>query len=565
MAQLDPHSSLDVLGQALEESRLALQTPRSSEAEGQRLRALRRLNDHIRARVDSLESPLLTVIGGSTGAGKSTLLNSLLGRSISASSPVRPTTRRPVLVHHPNDAHWFSDTRILQGLARVHVEGDAAPTPAGTGTTSELEVRPNTHIPAGMAVLDSPDIDSVSEQNRALSRQLLDAADLWLFVTTAARYADAVPWELLREAARRGVLVGIVLNRVPAGAEEAIGEDLRRLLASDGLGGAPVFIIGEQDLADGLLPEAAFGQVRVWLEGLAADAAQRAGIALKALGGSLKEVLDSADQVSAALEEAAEVRGEAESVLDKEVEDALARLKLATADGSLLRGEVLARWQDVVGAADFTRDIGRFVGQLRDRITAFFRGKPAPVAPVEDALQAGLAALIHEELVRVREEAEATWRLMPAVAPIVRALPPVDEAAMEQAAIGLTRQWQRDLLEMVRNEGAEKRSNARIAAIGVNVVSVALIIAVFASTGGLTGVDVGISGASAVVAQKVLEAVFGDQSVRTMAKRAHEALIDGVSDVLAESIAPMRERLPEVSNPAHLRDIVQEVRGQWGL
>ena len=34
-------------------------------------------------------------------------------------------------------------------------------------------------------------------------RQLLAAADLWLFVTSAARYADQVPWDFLRKAAER--------------------------------------------------------------------------------------------------------------------------------------------------------------------------------------------------------------------------------------------------------------------------------------------------------------------------------------------------------------------------
>jgi hypothetical protein len=47
----------------------------------------------------------------------------------------------------------------------------------------------------GLAILDAPDIDSVEIANHDLAAQLLGAADLWLFVTTAARYADAVPWE----------------------------------------------------------------------------------------------------------------------------------------------------------------------------------------------------------------------------------------------------------------------------------------------------------------------------------------------------------------------------------
>jgi hypothetical protein len=69
-----------------------------------------------------------------------------------------------------------------------------------------LRLVPTTALQPGLALLDSPDIDSVLAENRALANQLLAAADAWLFVTTAARYADAVPWEFLRRA--REIVLG---------------------------------------------------------------------------------------------------------------------------------------------------------------------------------------------------------------------------------------------------------------------------------------------------------------------------------------------------------------------
>ena len=93
----------------------------------------------------------------------------------------------------------------------------------------------------GLALLDAPDIDSVVRANRELATQLLSAADLWLFVTTAARYADAVPWDLLREAAERGTSVAIVLDRVPPEAMEDIRSHLASMLREQGLAGAPLF------------------------------------------------------------------------------------------------------------------------------------------------------------------------------------------------------------------------------------------------------------------------------------------------------------------------------------
>ena len=164
------------------------------------------LDDYVLPRLATIDAPLLAVVGGSTGAGKSTLVNSLVGRRVTAPGVIRPTTRAPVLVHHASDARWFADDRILPGLAR------------STGAASHaraLQLVVDDSIPPGLALLDAPDIDSVVTENRELASQLLAAADLWLFVTSAARYADAVPWEYLRAAAERSAAVAVVLDRVP--------------------------------------------------------------------------------------------------------------------------------------------------------------------------------------------------------------------------------------------------------------------------------------------------------------------------------------------------------------
>ena len=87
---------------------------------------------------------------------------------------------------------------------------------------------------------------------------------------------------------------------------------------------------------------------------------------------------------------------------------------------------------------------------------------------------------------------------------------------------------------MVRTEGADKRTTARFLAYGVNGLAVALMVVVFAYTAGLTGAEVGIAGGSAVLGQKLLEAVFGDQAVRRLGERgarkdssaASQALLD---------------------------------------
>ena len=70
-------------------------------------------------RLGRLDAPLLVVVGGSTGAGKSTLVNSLVRTPVSQAGVLRPTTRAPVLVCHPDDATWFTEAHLLPHLGRT--------------------------------------------------------------------------------------------------------------------------------------------------------------------------------------------------------------------------------------------------------------------------------------------------------------------------------------------------------------------------------------------------------------------------------------------------------------
>jgi hypothetical protein len=117
-------SALTDLRDALASVRLPLPLPHAAELTGVSRDSAKQLDDYVLPRLSRIEAPLLAVVGGSTGAGKSTLVNSLIGRVVTKPGVIRPTTRSPVLVYHPDDARWFTDERILPGLLRSSSSSD---------------------------------------------------------------------------------------------------------------------------------------------------------------------------------------------------------------------------------------------------------------------------------------------------------------------------------------------------------------------------------------------------------------------------------------------------------
>lgn len=597
--------ALTVLRSRVAETRLALDVASAGPGRIERAQVLDQLDDYLLPRLRAENAPLLVVVGGSTGAGKSTLVNSLLGEQVTTSGVLRPTTRWPVLVHHPLDARWFSTDRVLPGLARLvgsrvdlakgtpdggggesgvagWVDGVGASAgaglaggaggvdggltaagPSGSGSTGSvgsgltgsgetgadgrgagLRLVASPALPPGLALLDAPDIDSVVEENRALATQLLAAADLWLFVTTAARYADAVPWELLGAAARRRVHLALVLDRVDDGTEALVSAHLRQMLDEHDLAEATVLLVPETSTDGGLLPEVAVGAVADWLTALGGDPAARARVIRGTREGVTRDVLVRAEDLARAADDQRAADARLRAAVVAAYEDAATHVERATSDGTMLRGEVLARWQDVVGTGEFLRAVEQKVSGLRDRITAAFRGQRAPEPALAHAIGHGLEAVVLDAAEDAAERAHSAWRTDPAGVALLEGL------ALSRASADLRgqvaeqiRAWQSDVLALVEREGADKRTTARAVSYGVNGLGAALMVAVFASTGGLTGAEVGIAGGAAILAQRLLEAVFGDEAVRQLAREAHERLAIRVRGVLAGQAARFTAQL----------------------
>ncbi|OLB79655.1 MAG: hypothetical protein AUI14_09695 [Actinobacteria bacterium 13_2_20CM_2_71_6] len=423
------------------------------------------------------------MVGGSTGAGKSTLVNSLVRAPVSQAGVLRPTTRAPVLVGAPADTRWFigpTEPGAPKSTARSEGHDKQHPTEPyllpGLARTTGLHAEPGalrvisaTGLPGGLALLDAPDLDSVVTENRTLAEKLLGAADLLLFVTTAARYADALPWTALRTARDRGTRLAVVLNRVPAGAAEEIGAHLGELLAAEGLSEAKLFVLPEVALdGQGLLAEQLIAPLGDWLAQLAEDAPTRVRVVADTLGGALAALRWGVEDLAEAVERQHAAAMALRAAVDSGYRAALSTVEASLADGRLLRGEVLVRWREFADGGEL-RDALKARGHgLGRRVRAAVSGKAPPGGKLLAALSAALVTLIIEAAAVAGDRVRAGWATQPAGGPLLAdpgsRIEPADTRT--DRARALVREWE-SAVRQLSSEGTAQEATALLVVLGV--------------------------------------------------------------------------------------------------
>lgn len=305
-------------------ARFPLDLPGAADLRALRERVAVQIGAHLLPRLKREEGPAVVVLGGATGVGKSTLVNSVVGDEVTPAGVLRPTTTTPVLAVRGDEAWLVSDHPVTE-LATVVTHDD---------------------VPAGLALLDAPDLDSVREDHRDLANLLLETADLWLFVTTAARYGDAVPWRVLQEADERGITVAVVLNRVPAAVLGEVRTDLLRRLVELDMGEAPLFVVEDVGPHEGLLPESVIEPLRTWLDLLGGRSTSRGVVRRTTQGvwGTLRnELHDLADGITAQAMAAGTLRSRAQQAVSATAEELVTSL----GTGAATQGAPTTRWLSV--------------------------------------------------------------------------------------------------------------------------------------------------------------------------------------------------------------------------
>ncbi|MBW1599779.1 ATP-binding protein [Streptomyces sp. JJ38] len=435
--------ALTVLRERVAAVRCALPLPGAERARRSRAELLAQLDDYLVPRLREPGAPLLAVVGGSTGVGKSTLVNSLVGRRVSEAGVLRPTTRTPVLACHPEDRRWFADGRVLPGLTRCEAPQDGEEPAAESGT---LVVECTHALPAGLALLDAPDVDSLVAANRELAAELLCAADVWVLVTTATRYADAVPWHLLRTAKEYDVTLATVLDRVPHQIAVDVSRQYAALLERAGLGDVPRFTIPELPESAGggrgLLPTTAVEPLRAWLAHRAQDPSARGRAAYRTAWGALDSLRTRVPELAAAAaaQHAAAVR--LMTHVEQAYDAAGERVRRQVAGGELLAGDTVAHW----------------------------RGFPLDSSGEEllDACADGLAALLSGAVGGAEEQIARAWQKEPGASGVPTSVTAGGATVADRMGL-VVRHWRRCLEELAdeafRADGGGSYTAEEVAAL----------------------------------------------------------------------------------------------------
>jgi predicted GTPase len=514
---------------------------------------IEQLEDYIIPRLTEIDAPLLVVVGGSTGAGKSTLVNTLVGDRVTIPGLLRPTTRSPVLVHHPEDGRWFGADRLLPELSRVSQP---------TNDQFAIQLVPSNAVPRGLAILDAPDVDSVDERNRELASQLLAAADLWLFVTSAARYSDQVPWDHLKNAVERNTAVALVLSRTSADDVATVSVHLARMMAARGLKDSPLFAVPQGEVSEeGLLPASYGTEINGWLAALASDAAAKRDVVNQTVAGAVRTVTRKAFPIADAVALQVDAVGELLTLADKVYDDTQAALLSAAGDGTLLRGDLLARWQEFVGSGELTRTLEAKVGFVRERLVNAIKGKPQQAERVGVAIEMGLEALVADHAERAAATAAAAWRERSYGEALLKST--TDDLA--RAGRGLRSQaeqeiraWHDELQELVKHEAGDARHSARFLALGARGLAVTLGVVALAGPGSHDA-----PAESVRLGRTLLESTIGEAGAARVVDQARGTLVRRLTTLMgaerARYLAPAAQWELKPDAPDQLRQAARRV------
>jgi hypothetical protein len=446
--------------------------------------------------------------------------------------------------------------------------GSAAPEPGASGGGVQLEGRQlrlatSPHLPLGVALLDTPDIDSVALVNHVLADEALDAADAWLWLATARTYADEVGMTYLRRATARHALAAVAITQIRPHERDEVLADVDRLLAAEAVTAAARFEVPFATVTDGRLPDPAVAALRAWLAELA-PTDRRVAVREQALSGLRQAVPTELAPLVAAAGRELEVADRLTRSVTERFAGVEALLVAELDAGLSLRAEVLDRWQRLVGGNEALLRVQTTAAQLTDLVRARL-GRPTR----EDTrqVQVEVAGELTRIVARLLEgaaraarndlEADPIGQDVLAGSPALRREPP-DRTGEVRRMIA---DWEATIAELVERVGGPRRAQARRTTTALNALATSAILVLFTLSGGLTGGEVGIAAAAAGASQWLLLKLFGERNLQQLLREIRLDLLARV-DTLA---AVEREAfVTAIAHTAPPQDVVASLAAATG-
>ena len=158
-------------------------------------------------------TPLLwAVFLGGTGTGKSICFNALCGADISETGVERPKTQGPIVYLHAGKL--VDGTFPLTDLEIHRTDGESPDKSKNSGASGRFSIvehhrRDLEHL----AIVDTPDLDSLEVRNREIAESFYLLADIIIFVASQEKYADAVPSQFFQRVYREGNPYFFLINK----------------------------------------------------------------------------------------------------------------------------------------------------------------------------------------------------------------------------------------------------------------------------------------------------------------------------------------------------------------